>query len=49
MSRDARGSKQQEPGIYYRYTRPDIVSASSRAASFAESGGFEVPGVWTEF
>ena len=28
MSHDARGSKQQKPGIYYRYTRPDIISAS---------------------
>ena len=30
MSHDERGSKQQQPGIYYRYrpTRSDIISAS---------------------
>ena len=25
---DARSSKQQKPGIYYQYIRPDIISAS---------------------
>ena len=35
MSHDARSSKQQKPGIYYRYTRPDIISASPWVASFA--------------
>ena len=35
LAHDARGSKQQKLCIYYRYTCPDIISASPWAASFA--------------
>ena len=37
--RDVYSSKQEEPSVHHRYTRSDIVSASSLAAS--ESRGFE--------
>ena len=41
MSHDARGSNQQKPAISYQYTRPDIISVSPWATSFARVRRFQ--------
>ena len=49
MSHDLRGSKQQKPGIYYRYTCPTSALLHHERLRSHESGGFEVLCVRTEF